>query len=378
MPRSILFISAMIGDPWGGSEEFWYRVAIWMAQNGYEVTCCFYEWSSGKQDRIDRMRVAGCKIITLPNPRQARNFLHKMAVQRKGFSILKNLCKHFDGMICISQGGYEDVTHRPFRFLHPFLKKFALVYHNYNDNHRLSAKRTRNLEAWTSKAALNIGDAGRIFKGIENASGLKIPRQFVLNNPLTIPYQTQPSAWPALDEQGRYVITMLAQLDTRRKAQDVLVRAMALPKWKERNWILYLYGDGEDMEMLQNLVKKKEMEDRIKLMGFTREVQQILEKTHLLLQVTHIDAMPLSVTEAMNMARPCVVSQVGDMPDWITHGKNGYIATAVTEEGIAEVMEQAWQDKDNWKQRGLEAHRVFTGKYPQPYEKYYGDLLMNL
>lgn len=379
MPRSILFISAMNGDPWGGSEEFWHHIAIWMAQNDYQVSCCFFDWPDAvKQARAADLRAAGCHVCFIPNPRLAKNALHKMVIRKKGFRLLKELCAKKPRITCISQGGYEDVTHRPFRFLYKYLEKFVLVYHNYNDNHRLSRSRTNNLETWINKASLNMGAAERIFEGVKNASGLSAPNQFVLRNPLTISYQPQPAGWPAKDEQGRYVFTMLAQLDTVRKAQDVLVKTLSAPKWKERNWVLYLYGDGGDMQLLTDLVKTGNIGDKIKLMGHTTDVRGALEKTHLLMQVTHIDAMPLSVTEAMNMARPCVVSRVGDMPLWITHGKNGYIAPAVTGQGIDEVLEQAWQDRENWEQMGRDAHRVFIEKYPQPYEKYYAELLMNL
>jgi glycosyltransferase involved in cell wall biosynthesis len=377
MSRSILFISAMNGDPWGGSEEFWYRIAIWMAQNGYKVSCCFFEWPKGKQDKITALQEAGCEVYLLPNPRQAKNPFHKMLIRAKGKKLLKRLCKKEEQLVCINQGGFEDVTHRPFRFLYKHLKKYVLIYHNYNDKQRLSRSRIKNLAIWINNAQLNIGDAGRIFESITIISSLTVPRQAVLVNPLTIRCQAEPTAWAEQDE-GRYVFTMLAQFDLRRKAQDILVKALSSPKWKGRNWILYLYGNGEDMQRIKMLIHEKGLDDKIKLMGFTRHVNVVLQKTHLLLQLTHIDAMPLSVTEAMNMARPCIVSRVGDMPLWIDHGKNGYIAEAVTEAGIDEVLEQAWLNKENWRQLGLEAHRVFIAKYPQPYEKYYAGLLMNI
>ena len=63
------------------------------------------------------------------------------------------------------------------------------------------------------------------------------------------------------------------------------------------------------------------------------------------------------------------------MPQWIKDGHNGYIAEAVTANGIDAVLERAWNDKEEWRNRGLEAHKVFKEKYPQPYEKYYSDLL---
>lgn len=378
MQGSILFISAMNGDPWGGSEEFWYRTAIWMAQNGYRVNCCFFEWPSGKEEQEKKLREAGCYTWRLPNPRAATNSLHKILIQKKGADLLKNIAVRQWDMVCISQGGYEDITHRPFRGLYKHLRKFVLVYHNYNDAHRLSRSRTRNLNEWITRASRNIGAAGRIFEGVKKASGLTVPRQLVLNNPLTIPYQPQPTGWPEKDEAGRYVWTMLAQLDTARKAQDILVKTLSAAKWKERNWVLYLHGSGEDRQLLEDLVKAHGLKDKIKLAGQTKDVAGVLQKTHLLLQITHIDAMPLSVTEAMNMARPCVVSRVGDMPEWIEHGKNGYIAATAAGPDMDEALEQAWQEKERWQQLGLEAHRVFITRYPQPYEKYYADLLMNL
>lgn len=378
MPGSVLFISAMNGDPWGGSEEFWFRLAIWMAKNGYRVGCCFFDWPSGKEDRIRQLQEAGCATYALPNPRHAKLPLQKIILRKKGSGLLKKIVTQSWDLACISQGGYEDVTHRPFRQLYRHLGKYVLISHNYNDNHRLSRSRIQNLHTWVSGAALNMGDAGRIFEGVKKASGLSVPRQFTLNNPLTIPWQAEPTDWPEKDEQGRYVFAMLAQLDTSRKAQDVLIRALSSAGWKERNWVLYLYGGGEDKEALEKLIAAHEMTGRIKLMGHTRDVYGVLKKTHLLFQVTHIDAMPLSVTEAMNMARPCMVSRVGDMPLWIGHGKNGYIAPAVTEQAIDATLQQAWAEKDNWKQMGQEAHRVFREKYPQPYEQYYANLLLNL
>lgn len=377
MSKSVLFISAMNGDPWGGSEEFWYRLAIWMTRNSYKVTCSFFEWPKGKQDRITALQEAGCEVILLPNPKHAKNPFHKMMVRSKAKKILKHLCRRPDQTVIINQGGFEDVTHSPFHSLYKHLGKFVLIYHNYNDNQRLSKSRIKKISTWVNQAQLNIGDAARIFKSVEKISGLTIPRQSVLYNPLTIKYLEEPTPWPDPDE-GRYVFSMLAQLDLRRKAQDVLVKALASTKWKERNWVLYLYGGGADMQRMKVLIHEQGLDDKVKLMGHTRHVNIALQKTHLLLQITHIDAMPLSVTEAMNTARPCIVSRVGDMPLWIEHGKNGYIAEEVTEAGIDQVMEEAWQQKDNWKQLGLGAHKTFKARYPQPYEKYYADLIMNL
>ena len=35
--------------------------------------------------------------------------------------------------------------------------------------------------------------------------------------------------------------------------------------------------------------------------------------------------MPLSLLEALQVGLPCIVSNVGDMPLWVEHGKNGFV-----------------------------------------------------
>ena len=34
--KSILFLSVMNGSAWGGSEEQWFRLALWMAKKKYD------------------------------------------------------------------------------------------------------------------------------------------------------------------------------------------------------------------------------------------------------------------------------------------------------------------------------------------------------
>ena len=56
------------------------------------------------------------------------------------------------------------------------------------------------------------------------------------------------------------------------------------------------------------------------LHGFMFNYKEAIRESHLVLQITHIDAMPITVMDSLAMARPVIVSNVGDMPDRIyTH-----------------------------------------------------------
>jgi glycosyltransferase involved in cell wall biosynthesis len=170
---------------------------------------------------------------------------------------------------------------------------------------------------------------------------------------------------------------MLAELDTARKAQDILINTLSSAKWKARNWELHLYGKGKDKGMLEKLISESGLQNKVLLQGFTSNIKQTLQDCHLLLQCTRIDAMPLSVVEAMSMARPCVVSKVGDMPVWVEDNITGFVCNDITEQGIDETLENCWQQKDNWDAMGKKAFETFTKKYPQPYEEKIADIFNN-
>lgn len=368
----------MKGAPWGGSEEFWYRLAIHMSRQGYKVDCCFFDWQQGKDEKKLALAQSGCILHLLPNPAGAKNYLHKLLIKSRIKKQLTRLVKPAYDMVCISQGGLVDVTYPMFNSMLPYLKKFVLLYHNYNDAQILSPSRKRSLYKWSQAASQNMAAAEKIFSTVQKIAGFQLTHQHVLTNPLTIPVQLHPCAWPPLNKNGNYVFIVIAQLDVERKAQDLLLKTLAAEKWKQRNWQLHIYGKGQDKELLSNLIISLNLQQKVLMKGHTSNVEEVLRQAHLLLQITHFDAMPISVTEAMSMARPCIVSTAGDMPLWIKEEEQGYVVPAVTQTDIDTVLEKAWQQKETWQQLGINAFKMFHNKYPHPYGPYYENFFASL
>jgi len=107
------------------------------------------------------------------------------------------------------------------------------------------------------------------------------------------------------------------------------------------------------------------------LKGFTKEVKEVLTNTHVLLQLTHIDAMPISVTEGLAMSRVVIASDVGDMPSWINEGVNGWIAGKVCVDEVDRVLENAWQNRNRLEEMGKESYKIFRQKYPEHPVEYF-------
>ena len=64
--KSVFFLSLMNGSAWGGSEEMWYRTALWMGRQGYKIGIGCYDWGE-KQERISELKEVGCTIYLFPN-----------------------------------------------------------------------------------------------------------------------------------------------------------------------------------------------------------------------------------------------------------------------------------------------------------------------
>ena len=376
--KKILFISTMNGGPLGGSEVFWHQMALWMVQRGYLIHCCYFDWAENQSPKIKMLGENGCTLHKLPNHKLAKNYLERLLTKQLILKKLIHLVKKDFDLVCISQGGLLDVTYPPFNSMLTYLKKFVLLYHNYNEAAVLSSFRKRRFKHWAFAAEQNMIAAGRIEEVVKKIAGFDLPNTHVLKNPITIPVQETESPWPALNAEGAYVWVSIGQLEVNRKAQDILIQTLAADKWKRRNWQLFIYGEGPDRSMLSNLIKKLKLDDKIFLQGHSTNVENILLNAHLVVQISLLDAMPISITEAMNMARPCIVSKTGDMPVWIEDGKQGFVASAVTVDGINEVLEKAWNSQNNWQEMGKAAFTKFHEKYPSPYELYYEKYLSSI
>ena len=364
--KSIFFLSLMNGSAWGGSEEMWFRLAVWMSKNNYRVGIGCYDWEE-KQERISQLKKAGCNIYLLPNNKGLlKNWTIKKALDSIPF---------YDyNLTVVNQGGWEDILHAPFKNLYKKLPAFVINNHNYNEAAVLSPKKKMLLQQWIDRAQMNFGDTQKIFDFIERSFNIRIAKKETLINPIASQPNSFPAPYPAFKYDGCLWI-MLAEMDTARKSQDILIKALSSPKWKARDWQLHLFGNGKDRKLLETLISKADLENKILFKGYTNDVKLTLGEYHLLLQCTRIDAMPITVVEAMAMAKPCVVSKVGDMPAWIEDGVNGFICPAVTVEGIDKVLESCWQQKNNWAAMGKKAFETFIKKYPQPYEEKIAEIL---
>ena len=356
--RSVFFLSVMNSAAWGGSEEIWYKSAVYLAKKNYKVGVCCFNWPE-KEEKLQQLKNAGCELYVLPGRNETNTLIGKSKLKKKLQAVP---FKNYERVI-VNQGGWKDVVHGPFKKLNDRLPPYSLLFHNYDAKDILTSQKKKLLGYWVQGAEKNIGDAGRVFSVIKKSIDIDIPNQQVLFNPITFknpenftPFVTSP--------ENKLVFTMLAALDIKRKAQDQLINTLAANKWVNRSFELNLYGKGEDHSFLEDLIREKQLDSKIFLRGFTKNVQEVLTGSHVVLQLTHFDAMPIAVTEALAVSRAAIVSDIGDMPLWVKDDLNGWVAPQATIQDIDLVLEKAWQKRSKLEEMGKESFRIFKEKYP--------------
>jgi glycosyltransferase involved in cell wall biosynthesis len=367
---SVFFVSLMAGSPWGGSEELWYKTALHAAKKGWTVGCAVYHWSV-KEEKLKALKEAGTAIYYLPNKgRSKRNLFERIQnkiSKARAKTIIQALpVKEFD-VVVVNQGAFE-VTTPAWKNFYGELNRYIVLYHNYKEQEVLKGEKREAVQNWISNAQLNLFASRRIIEVLEKNSNIDICNADILLNPISFAVPASFTSYPSL-QNGNYRFVMLAALEVWRKAQDNLIQALSSEKWKQRNWSLHLYGEGKDKQKLEELIRQNSLEQKIFLEGETNDVRFALQNAHVLLQLTHVDAMPLSVVEALAMGRPVAASKIGDMPYWINEGENGWISSDASVEQIDITLERAWQQRKQWAPMGENAFSVFKRKFPASAEE---------
>jgi len=108
-----------------------------------------------------------------------------------------------------------------------------------------------------------------------------------------------------------------------RKNQAVIVKALAqLPD----NVKLLICGEGAERENLESLIANLGLGSRARLLGFRRDISEIMDACDALVFPSVHEGLPVSVMEAMASGLPVIATKIrGIVPDLIEDGIDGLI-----------------------------------------------------
>jgi glycosyltransferase involved in cell wall biosynthesis len=349
----LVFVSTLMGYPWGGSEELWGRAAQALAGEGFRVDASVLAWPS-RHERIEALMRGGVDVRFRPWRYSLWQRVWRKAVGAEREPIVAEVAALLSerprpSLVIL---GYGD----PF----PWLElaelcvsrklPFVTVAQANSERVWLTDDRAARYRACLPKALRSyfVSNANR--RLAEKQLGAELANAEVVWNPFNIAFDASP-AWPALAPDGELQLACVARLEPQAKGQDLLLEALAAPVWSARSWRLNLYGAGPSRDVLERLARRFGLAERVRFHGH-RPVDEIWPANHVLVLPSRYEGLPLAMVEAMLCARPVVATDVAGHAEVLEEGVSGFLAEAPTVPRIGQALERMWTTRGELERMG--------------------------
>ncbi|MGD9419148.1 MAG: glycosyltransferase family 4 protein [Verrucomicrobiota bacterium JB025] len=362
-PKKIAFVTTMAGAPWGGSEELWSQTALRLKEDGHVVAASVPGWPE-KPDAIRRLESAGVELDFRPVKKGVFGKLCSKALKLAGGGAGGEvgrawLAKTAPDLVVISQGmaweglgwmqacrslglAYCAVVHANGEHWWPVDEFFDPGVEGYRAAARVCCVSKANLEMLELQLGTRLENAMVVVNPWKGKSG-------------------EPCPWPG--DEGVSRLACVGRLDPQAKGQDLLMRVMAMPKWRERPVQLTIYGGGPCEKALGALREMLELEN-VTLAGHVADVAGIWRDNHALVLPSRFEGLPLVIIEAMQHGRPVVTTEVAGNAEYLEEGVSGFVAAAPTVALLDDAMERAWARRADWRAIGAAGRNHVVASLP--------------
>ena len=124
--------------------------------------------------------------------------------------------------------------------------------------------------------------------------------------------------------ENSMVLTYVAELNENKNQQFLIDVMQDLVKEKS-NITLLLVGDGNKKQDYQKMIKEKGLENNIKLLGYRKDIGEILAITDICTASSLREGLPINIIECMYMRIPIIATNNRGHKELIHTGENGYI-----------------------------------------------------
>lgn len=143
---------------------------------------------------------------------------------------------------------------------------------------------------------------------------------------------------------------------------------------------LVMIGDGPDRGAAEYGVRRKKLQKDVHFLGKQDRVHEKLGLADLFLMPSDLESFGLAALEAMACEVPVIASDVGGLPEVVTHGVDGYLVPARDVEAAAkfavEILSRPDRGRAMGQQARVDARRHYCSNDVIPlYEAYYQKVL---
>ena len=153
------------------------------------------------------------------------------------------------------------------------------------------------------------------------------------------------------------VLTYVAELNDNKNQKLLIDVIEELIKVKE-NITLLMVGEGEKKTEYQNIVKQRKLEKYIKILGYRKDIGEILSITDICTASSLREGLPLNIIECMYMEIPIIATDNRGHRELIKDGENGYIIKDANKELYKEKLQEVIENPNLRKTMGEKGQKM--------------------
>ncbi|MFH1904062.1 MAG: glycosyltransferase family 4 protein [bacterium] len=161
------------------------------------------------------------------------------------------------------------------------------------------------------------------------------------------------------------VIGIVGQI-SKLKGHDVFLRAASIILKKNKNVKFLVAGEvrrEKDQGLCEALINKLDLNGKVIFTGFRNDIANVMSAIDVLAFPTLKESFGRSAIEAMALGKPVVASNVGGVPEIVSHDKTGILVSPGDAEELANGLLELINDKEKREYMGKEGFKVVREKF---------------
>ncbi len=163
-------------------------------------------------------------------------------------------------------------------------------------------------------------------------------------------------------DEPSFVIGSVGRL-AKVKGQVYLIEAMQSILKDVENCRLLIAGEGPERGYLEYLIEKYNLREKVKLLGYVRNIEQFLAVIDLFVLPSLSEGLPMSLLEAMAAGKPVLASAVGGITEVIENGDSGVLVPPADPSSLAESVKELYRSSERMSGMAHRGKSVVETKY---------------
>ena len=133
---------------------------------------------------------------------------------------------------------------------------------------------------------------------------------------------------------------------TKVKRIDVFLKVISKIKQKYPGIKASMAGGNGRKHHYEKMKHRMNLDENVTFEGIVNDVYSYLMKGRLFMMTSEAEGLPMSLIESMSVGLPCIVPDVGDIPDIAEDGTNALVVTPLDVEGFASSAIRLLEDEN--------------------------------